>query len=286
MKRRTPASYVVVATTIVVAFILTLCLLSVDGLNQRENSSGKPTGEWSFQWLQLSDVSFRTFSGEDGETFRYANVAGQVFFVVQLNGRSVDYPFLGANAKTFEVATYLNAGGITESTKYMKDNQNVYFVYYQPSGDKPIRRLPNADPATFKLLSATLGLEVDGDDYAEDKSYVFHNGTTIPVDRDSYRLLPFNFSSDKNSVYYVDSGQDVPTLIPGADPTTFEVLNWVYAKDKNTVYYVSVHTGLNGIQKEFPSPILNSDPSTFKVDPANAYNGTDQKHFYRDGMIN
>ena len=50
------------------------------------------------------------------------------------------------------------------------------------------------------------------------------------VDADSFQLLRYSYSKDKNHIYYEDK------IIKDADPETFEIIDYFYAKDKHRVY--------------------------------------------------
>lgn len=110
------------------------------------------------------------------------------------------------DANTYEVIGFL----------YSKDKNNVYLF-----GD---RKIANADPATFTLISE--------ESYAKDKSHIFYYDNILKdADLATFELLDNEYSRDKNSVY---KGQ---YKIDGADPATFVIFSYDLSKDKNGVYY-------------------------------------------------
>jgi hypothetical protein len=92
-------------------------------------------------------------------------------------------------------------------------------------------------------------------------------------------------AKDKNNVYFTS---DADSIVPGADPATFEVIADVniediwdgyYAKDKNNVYFVFEKTGVNIIP--------GADPRTFEPvsDLSGQIDARDKSHTYSDGKI-
>jgi hypothetical protein len=121
----------------------------------------------------------------------------------------------------------------------------------------------DADPKTFSLIKGT--------GYFKDKTYVFLNTKKLPgadpetfepisstrVWKDGSSVKFFNYSKDKNAIYFIpsDSNSD-PIRVPNSDPTTFIPITdqrgeTLFFKDKNQVYDVE-----NGVLKD-------SNPATF-----------------------
>jgi hypothetical protein len=130
---------------------------------------------------------------------------------------------------------------------YAKDISRVYYCDTERDGREywsikrnKIKRLGNADPASFRLLG-------DGS-IARDKRHLFHKDQVVPVrDIDSYQILEYGFAKDKVRGYYSLAE------VAGSDGSSFEALGSHYAKDRSKIYYVDgVHIGgaIKGVRLE------------------------------------
>lgn len=116
---------------------------------------------------------------------------------------------------------------------YAKDKGMVYYCdterdskeYWSIKRNR-IRKIRDADPASFRLLS---------DGYtARDRLHLFREDQVVPVrDIDSYEVLEAGFARDKVRGYY--SWKE----IQGSDGASFVVLDSRYARDKSRIYYVA-----------------------------------------------
>ena len=118
------------------------------------------------------------------------------------------------------------------SKYYAKDRAMVYYCDTERDSREfwtirrnVIRKLRQADPATFRLLS---------DGYtARDKLHLFSDDRIVPVrDLESFELLADGFSRDKVRGYYRLAE------VAGSDGASFAVLDSHYARDKARIYFV------------------------------------------------
>jgi hypothetical protein len=112
---------------------------------------------------------------------------------------------------------------------YSVHGNTVYYKYPFPQGT---REIPEADAATFRIVSEGSDDSVaDSRYYGVDRSSVFYYGNKIPGgDGPSLKLLGVYFAKDKGQCYY--NGD----IIPGADPATFVVKNKDFSADKDHIY--------------------------------------------------
>jgi hypothetical protein len=138
---------------------------------------------------------------------------------------------------------------------YAKDLNHVYVCCDIDGADI----LPNADPATFQILTS------NPTDYVKDKNHVWWDYTVVEfADPATFVRLPYGvYAKDKNHVFWAGA------IIPAADPASFGFYSdGVYAYDGSHVY-------IDG------AAVPNANPNTF-VDLGNGY-GRDGSQEYDDG---
>lgn len=84
--------------------------------------------------------------------------------------------------------------------------------------------------------------ELTKDNFAKDTAHIYYYGYTgegqhniciLPCDRQSFEILDYRYSKDKNNVFFLSF------TIKGADATTFRILESGYSRDKDDVYFES-----------------------------------------------
>ncbi len=184
---------------------------------------------------------------------------------------------------------------------YVKEGKKVYL--YQsgytayPDFMKPYQvgagkfRVEGADAATFVGLN---------DKYGKDKNAVYMLARKVEgMDPDSFQLLADEYYvKDKNHAYY---GIAEPKIIEGADPDSFLVIDYFLSKDKNGVYYQDRKMvdadaatfellGTNGYAKDKQfvysngNRIEDADYASFKVLADTEY-AKDSHHVYWAGTV-
>ena len=153
----------------------------------------------------------------------------------------------GAEVASFE---YLKCGA--EPSGFVRDAAGVYrhgvrleqvdparFVVLSTSGYGhdgehvvfETRIVEGADPRTFKVLNDSL---------AKDAAHIYRDGLRILPEANARRfelLGDWRFARDDRHVYFLDRRPDqMPSIIPNADPDTFMKLDKAYAKDKTRVF--------------------------------------------------
>jgi hypothetical protein len=156
----------------------------------------------------------------------------------------------------FKTAEGLDAASFEAlSEEYTRDKDRVYFKVISP-GEFIVMVLPDADPATFKVLATHV---------AKDRNHVWYHDRIQPgVDPASVVLVEGGqVFKDKDSVHY---GYDE---IAGADPASFRHLGSGYYADKTRVYWCH-------------RPIPDADPATFEV-LDDSFVAKDKAAVYRSG---
>lgn len=139
--------------------------------------------------------------------------------------------------ETADLNSFVILNSYTEKNYYGLDK---FHVYYEGN------IIQGADPKTF--------VSVDHISYTKDKNNVYYYGSiVIGADAKTFEIPSSGFPKDRNAVYY--SGQRVT----GADPGTFKVLS-DFATDKNNVYYLN--SGNDGWSLRI---IPNANPYTFSI---------------------
>jgi hypothetical protein len=114
---------------------------------------------------------------------------------------------------------------------FAKDKNHVYYLEYFP-GSQGASVIPKIDPASFQVID-------DG----------------VLPNRDNCAGI-FPVIGDKNGLYNEDKGGVWNTFEGSVDPATFKQLGWNYSKDKNHVWYESaVIQGANPTTFKMPSDL-------------------------------
>ena len=153
-----------------------------------------------------------------------------------------DNKIIGADPNTFQVVTNpsLSAGkgGEYPVYSYSKDVSKVYYL-----GEV----VPNADPKTFTAIDNG---GVYSHYYGKDNVAVYEGTTTIPlIDSKTAIILWYPIYEGCGPSHYIKDATHVffkQTIVPGADPETFESLINGYGKDKRGIY--------NGLQFDSTLP--------------------------------
>jgi len=146
------------------------------------------------------------------------------------NTLSFEAPFLPYD-KTYvfsvddgKVKKTAHSGPITVMGKNILRDSKTF--YYKADCDSTHKRINYEDENTFKYFT------MDESVFRID-NHIYVLGIIILSDQfdiDSYEILKYNYSKDKNQVYYKSS------VLVGADASTFKILNEQYAKDSKNVY--------------------------------------------------
>ena len=114
---------------------------------------------------------------------------------------------------------------------YVYENDTWNYVTFDFAGGRRVKPL-DVNKSEFKILS--------NDKFASDNNYVYYLGIKIEdADPLTFKTITDQgdmcYAKDKNFVYvYTDSSGIIKVI--GADPDTFEVLEFPYSKDKNDAY--------------------------------------------------
>ncbi|MFW6151832.1 MAG: DKNYY domain-containing protein [Verrucomicrobiota bacterium] len=148
-----------------------------------------------------------------------------------------------------------SASFVVLNEDYTKDKNRVYYKWISP-GRFWIVELVGADPTTFESLDS---------DLARDSNHVWRTDTIMEgADAATATVVrPHWVWKDRNRVYYQS------TLIPNADPETFQHLGSGYYRDKNMVLWCT-------------TPIDDADMATFKV-LGDSFLAKDKDNVYRSG---
>lgn len=152
----------------------------------------------------------------------------------------------GLDAASFEVL----------SEMYTRDKMRVYYKF-DFDDSFIVYPLPEADPASFNLLTAGL---------VRDKNHVWYGDAILSgVDPATIEIVEPDFTviKDKDSVHYRYDP------IPGADPASFKHVASGYYADRGRVYWCT-------------DPIPDADPATFKV-LGDSFVAKDRSRAYRSG---
>ena len=116
-----------------------------------------------------------------------------------------------------------------------------------------------------KILDTDL---LTGSYVVKDNKVYYQMQAIYNADKDSFKILNFNYAKDKNNVYFGI------TAIQNADPESFEVIDSETAKDKKYVYHNE-------------NIIAGADPKTFKCIKCDGYKFfRDKEYIYSmDGMV-
>ncbi len=133
---------------------------------------------------------------------------------------------------------------------YIKDGKNVYFLERNinfPEFDGKLILLRNIDYNTFEVVNKKYFR------YVKDKTGIYYvaNGKADELkglDKNSFKIIDFVFSADKNSVYY--GGIKLENVLSNG----FEVVGNVYdvsyyLKDRNKVYFLNEISELSVVEK-------------------------------------
>ena len=133
---------------------------------------------------------------------------------------------------------------------YIKDGKNVYFLERNinfPEFDGKLILLRNIDYNTFEVVNKKYFR------YVKDKTGIYYvaNGKADELkglDKNSFKIIDFVFSADKNRVYY--GGIKLEKILSNG----FEVVGNVYdvsyyLKDRNKVYFLNEISELSVVEK-------------------------------------
>ena len=159
---------------------------------------------------------------------------------------------------------------------YIKDGKNVYFLERNinfPEFDGKLILLRNIDYNTFEVINKKYFR------YVKDKTGIYYvaNGKADELkglDKNSFKIIDFVFSADKNRVYY--RGIKLEKILSNG----FEVVGNVYdvsyyLKDSEKVYFLNEISELSVIEK--------ADSKTFAL--INDLYSKDKNNIFCDGKI-
>ena len=133
---------------------------------------------------------------------------------------------------------------------YQISDEDVTFNTRSWNHDPIIKKVKNADPATFRNLN---------NGYGADKSKVFYKGDEIPeADPTTFKQIKWAYSKDANHVYLHSC------LLESANPNEFLILGGSWSKDRKNVY-----RGRDLIQADVESFRYLGD--NWAIDKNNAY---------------
>lgn len=159
---------------------------------------------------------------------------------------------------------------------YIKNGENIYFLERNVNFsefDGALILLKNIDYNTFQVINKKYFR------YVKDKNNIYYikNGEAVElkeVGKNSFKIIDFAFSIDKNSVYY--QGDKLKNILPDG----FEVVGNVYdvnyyLKDKSRVYFLNAVSELSIVEK--------ADSKTFAL--INNMYSKDKNNVFCDGKI-
>ncbi len=114
-----------------------------------------------------------------------------------------------------------DAKAVAPNSEYMKNDKHVYLLRVDEA-----RIVPNADPATFRVLPTI-------DEFGIDAHHVYYAGCELPdANVTTFKYLPDGtYGIDGSHVYWRW------IMLPGADATKFVSLPRGYGKDGVVVYW-------------------------------------------------
>jgi len=128
---------------------------------------------------------------------------------------------------------------------YVYENGTWNYVSYDTGAGRRVSQI-NVKKDEFKVLKYS--------DFARDNNSVFYKDHKVEgSDPETFKIIStkgrYHYAKDKNNVYiYVSNDWSIFKII-NADPDSFEVLDYPYSKDKNDAYSGSVPLFVDDVSK-------------------------------------
>lgn len=203
---------------------------------------------------------------------RYAVKGDTVYYLYDLSYNSAVFDKFscipGASAKTFEVL---------DDNFYAKDDKNIYAYQMTYEYEDRVAIIKEADRNSFVALT---------DGFAKDKNRVYVTGfgyyEVLDLDPISFERLPGgDYLKDNRYVYHRFCYEGCSFGKTDADAQTFKVLDYQYTSDKNSVYYTFVDE--NGVRRQ--TIVSGADPATFHPVTGRGWDAEDKDNKYKEGKV-